>query len=195
MTTLTPTFRGIALWLAALAAMVPVTAQTNRSRPVAGSDYVIGVEDVLRVVVWDEPELKLTLKVRPDGMITLPLINDVLAAGRTPAQLRETITQELTAFIRNPNVAVIVEEINSFKVYVLGEVSIQGVLTFTKPTRLLQALATAGGLTEFSGKEVVVVRQKGEQEMRISVSLKRVYSGSSFDDDMYLEPDDILVFR
>ncbi len=181
--------------LLALLAPFAAMAQDDSVRTGTRSEYVIGVEDVLRVIVWGEPELNQTLRVRPDGMITLPLVNDIRASGNTPSQLRAAITQKLTEFIRDPNVAVIVEEINSFKVYVLGEVATQGVLQFTRPTRLLQALAESGGLSEFSGKEVVVIRQKGEQEMRISVSLKRVYSGSSFDDDMYLEPDDILVFR
>jgi len=119
----------------------PQTTAGPAEDPSAG--YIIGVEDALRVVVWGEPELSVAVRVRPDGQITVPLVNDITVVGLTPMQVRELIMERLGTFIRDPNVTVIVDEINSFRVYFLGEVTLQGAINFSKPPRLLQGIAAA----------------------------------------------------
>ena len=160
-----------------------------------GADYRVGMGDVLKVEVWKEPELNHSLSVRPDGKISLPLVNDILVEGKTPTEIRLAITEVLAAYIREPNVAVIVEEINSFPVYVLGEVNGQGVLKFDRPTRLLQALATAGGLTPFSKKEIVLVRDDSGIERRIPLNYKRLVEGQASQENIFLKPGDLILVK
>ena len=176
----------------------PCIAQAEPGRPKGGrllEEYVVGVDDVLQISVWSDDTLSTEVIVRPDGRITMPLVNDVDAAGKTTQELRESIEQKLQPFFRSPTVAVIVKEINSFKVYVLGEVNDQGVLQLTGPTNLLQAIARAGGLTEYSRQEVIIVRSSGESQQRIDVSLKRLLSGKPefLGDNVALAPNDILL--
>ena len=157
--------------------------------------YRIGIEDVLRVVVWGETELSMELMVRPDGMITLPLINDIQVVGLSTAEIREAIREKLTTFVKDPAVTVILEEYNSFRVFILGEVNLQGELTFRQPTRFLQALSKAGGMTEYSKKGAVILRSVNGSDWRMPVDLKKLLSGSSAVQDPYLQPNDtILVF-
>lgn len=159
------------------------------------AEYVVGVDDRLKISVWGEDQLSEEIIVRPDGMITLPLVNDIQAAGRTPSRLREAIARRLKQFVRDPQVTVIVQEINSFKVYVLGEVNSQGVLSFTKPSTLLEALALAGGLSEYATKKATVVRNLGQSEQRINVDLRRLLSGDPSPDNIVLAPGDVLLVR
>ena len=108
-------------------------------------EYRIGIEDQLGVSVWGESELSVSVWVRSDGKITLPLVNDVQVAGLTPNEARLEIASRLSTYVKDPNVTVIVEEINRFKVYFLGEgIATQGIQSFRKPTRLLQGIAAAG---------------------------------------------------
>jgi polysaccharide export outer membrane protein len=169
------------------------------AEPTAGEDgratYVIGIEDVLRVVVWGEADLSLTVKVRPDGRITLPLIHDVAVAGQTPERLRAEIADRLGKFLHEPNVTVIVEQNNSFRVYFLGEIANQGALLFYRPTRLLQGIASAGGLTDFAKKEITLLREQGGVEKRLSIDYKRLFSGDSAQENIYLQPGDTLLFH
>ncbi|UCF68156.1 MAG: polysaccharide biosynthesis/export family protein [Acidobacteriota bacterium] len=168
--------------------------QTSSVEDISG-DYVIGVEDLLYVTVYEEESIRLDVRVRPDGKISLPMINDIKAEGLTPDQLRQQIARRLSRFIRDPNVAVIVKEINSFKIYVLGEVNSQGVLTFYQPTTLLQALAAAGGLTEFSKKELTLVRRSGETEEWQRVDCKDLLAGRPTGNNVLLRPGDVLLFH
>ena len=142
-----------------------------------------GVEDGLDELVF----------VRPDGKVTFPLVNDIQAAGLTADQVREQVTEALSGFIREPQVTVIVEEINSFRVFILGEVAEQGALNFQRPTRLLQAIAAAGGFTDFSNKEIVVLRQAGDGEERIRINYKRVMAGETPEHNIFLQPGDTLL--
>jgi polysaccharide export outer membrane protein len=158
------------------------------------ASYIIGVEDALRVVVWGEPELSVAVKVRPDGQITVPLVNDITVVGLTPMQVREVIMERLGTFIRDPNVTVIVDEINSFRVYFLGEVTMQGAIRFSKPPRLLQAIAAAGGLTEFSKREVILLRKQGPTEKRFVINYKHLVAGDPREENLYLKPGDTLIF-
>lgn len=171
-----------------------VAESTDSSQPVQTLDYVIGVEDVLSVVVWGEPELSRPVKVRPDGRITVPLVDDISVIGMTPIAVKALIRERLAEFIRDPNVTVIVDQINSFRVYFVGEVNTQGVVHFTHPPRLLQAIASAGGLSQFSKKEVVLLRQRAGVETRIVVNYKRLVAGDPGQENLYLEPGDTLIF-
>ena len=158
-------------------------------------EFVIGVEDVLRIVVWGEQDLTMNAKVRPDGKITMPLVNDVEVVGLTPIQVRDKITRQLSRFVRDPNVTVIVEEINSFRIYYLGEVTVQGALQFYRPTRILQAIAAAGGTTEFSKNEIVLLREESGVEKRILIDYKRLLSGDPAQENIFVRPGDTLLFK
>jgi polysaccharide export outer membrane protein len=159
----------------------------------AVENYDIGIEDVLRVVVWNEPDLTVDVAVRPDGKITLPLIDDVDVKGRSPLEVRDMITERLSRFIREPSVTVIVAEINSFRIFILGEVNTQGMLTFRRPTRLLQALASAGGLTQYSKKEALLLRDQYGVEKRVQINLKHLLAGDAKTENLLLLPNDTLI--
>jgi polysaccharide export outer membrane protein len=163
------------------------------AKPDLLNSYTIGIEDVLRVVVWNEPDLTVDVAVRPDGKITIPLIDDIDVAGRSPQDVRDMIAERLSKFVRDPSVTVVVTEINSFRVFVLGEVNAQGVLNFRRPTRLLQAIATAGGLTPFSKKEALLLREQHGVEKRIQVNLKPLLTGSPEAENLPLRPNDTVI--
>lgn len=177
-----------------LAATV-VSAQPSPTDKVNPSDYRIGIEDRLRVFVWGEPDLSVEVQVRPDGHITVPLVNEISVVGHTPEEVRQAVTTALGKYIREPLVTVIVEEINSYRVYFLGEINDQGVLTFYRPTTLLQGVAAAGGLTEFAKKEITLLRIEAGKERRISIDYKRLLSGDGSAENIYLQPGDTLLFR
>ena len=125
-------------------------------------EYRIGPEDVLTISVWKNPELSGTVAVRPDGMISLPLLNDVEVAGATPEQLRDTLKEKLTAFVNNVEVSVIVKEIHSQKVSVLGQVSSPARYEFNSRMTVLDAIAMAGGLTPYAARKRIVILRKGQ---------------------------------
>ena len=159
----------------------------------AASDYRIGPEDVLDVSVWNNPPLSRTAPVRPDGKISLPLLNDVDAAGLTPMQLRDVITKKLVEYMPDPEVSVIVREVNRFKVSVLGEVRKPGRFEFKSKATVLDALALAGGLNDFAARSrIVILRQDGAATKRIPVNYNKIVS-SAAEDDVYLEPGDVVV--
>jgi len=160
----------------------------------AVEDYRIGIEDQLKVSVWGEPELTVSVWVRSDGKITLPLINDVQVAGLTPNDARVEIAGLLSTYVKDPNVTVIVEEINSFKVYFLGDgIASQGIQSFRKPTRLLQGIAAAGGFADFAKKDIRIFRERGWGEVRIDVEFKQILAGGSGEANLFLEPGDTLI--
>src|SRR5512139_1479224 len=133
--------------------------QGNAAKPVDNPDYVIGPEDVLYIQVWKEEALTRTVPVRSDGMISLPLINEVQASGLTPLQLRERLTEKFKAFVDNPTVTVVVMEANSFKVFVSGQVKTPGVYRLRSETTLLQIISLAGDFTnEANPRKIVVIR-------------------------------------
>lgn len=156
--------------------------------------YTIGIQDNLKVSVYGEPELSLSVPVRPDGRISLPLIQDVLVAGLTPREAAAEIRDRLQELIKDPEVTVIVTAINSFPVYVLGEVTSQGVYQFQRPTRLFQALATAGGLNDFASGKVIVVRAKSDgSEMRFEVDYEDFVKGRDDARNPFLRPGDTIL--
>ena len=158
--------------------------------------YRIGVEDVLLVSVWRDADLTREVPVRPDGKISLPLIQDIVAAGKTPADLGQEIQTRLKEYMSNPAVTVIVKEINSIKIYLLGEVARPGPVMPKTQIRLLQAISMAGGLTPFGGKKnIVVFRKTSAGEKVIEVSYQNIVSGKKPDDDLILESGDTVVVR
>ena len=160
-----------------------------------GTPFTIGIEDRLSIVVWGEPELSLEVMVRPDGKITIPLVHDIDVDGLTPDEVGATIAERLGRYVREPNVTVIVKEIKSFKVFFVGEVNTKGALQFLRPIRVLQAVAMAGGPTDFSKKEIVLLREELGVEKRIPIDYKKLLAGDPSQENIYLRPGDTLIFR
>jgi len=159
-----------------------------------GEEYVLGVEDKLSISVWKEPDLLKTVTVRPDGKITFPLVGDVQAAGRTARQLTDDLAKALTRFIKEPVVTVVVEEINNFKVFVLGEVTTQGALTLRRRTRLVEAIALAGGMSQYADKSnVLLMRFEDGKEIRTRIDYRKVVSGERPESNVYLKPGDTII--
>jgi polysaccharide export outer membrane protein len=160
---------------------------------VAGPSYVIGADDVLLVSVWKEPDLTTTLPVRPDGNISLPLLNDVVAAGLSPTQLAASITEKLKKFVADPRVTVVVTQINSQKVFVMGEVQHTGAIQLLPNMTVLQALADAG-FTQFANtKGIYVLRAENGRQQKIPVNYKRLLKGQAIDQNIILKPGDTIV--
>jgi polysaccharide export outer membrane protein len=165
--------------------MTPDAAATAQpgAIPAAASDagiYVIGPSDVIAVTVFKEPTLSNTLLVRPDGMISIPLLGDVEASGKTPGQLAEEITAKLKKYIQDPNVTVLLSGMNSKKVYMMGEVARIGPIELIPGMTLLQAIASAGGLSVYanSGK-IYILRMENGQQQKIPVQYKQALKGDS----------------
>ena len=160
----------------------------------SGDQYVIGPEDVLYINVWREDTLTRSILVRADGKISMPLIDDVQAAGLTPLQLKQNITDKLKQFIDNPNVSVVVTEANSFKVFVTGEVRTPGVYRLKSETTLLQIIPMAGGFTEWANqKKITVIRKEGGKEKRITANYKKILEGEDPKLNIVLKPGDTVV--
>lgn len=168
------------------------SSRSEQVSPRPPSEYRIGREDVLEIVVWHEPELTRVMPVRPDGLIALPLAGEVQAAGKTPAELRQELTQKLSPFVKDVTVAVLVREINSARYSVLGEVPRGGTFPLRGAVSVTQALATAGGLGEFAGGDIVWLRQKpdGKTE-RVKLSAKELMQGEA-EGALWLSPGDVL---
>jgi len=161
--------------------------------PMPLTDYQIGPEDVLDIAVWNNPAMSRTTPVRPDGMISLPLLNDIQAAGLTPMQLRDTITTKLTEYLPNPEVSVIVREVNHFKVSVLGEVKKPGRYDFKGQATVLDAIAMAGGLSDFAARSrITILRNDNGTSKRIPVNYNKIVSASE-QGDINLRPGDIVL--
>ena len=142
------------------------------------SQYVIGPEDSLYIHVWKEENLSRTVPVRIDGKISLPLIDEIQAAGLTPLQLKENLVKRFRDFVDIPNVSVIVMEANSFKVFVSGYVRTPGVVRLRSETTILQVISMVGGFTEWANqKKVLVLRKENGKEKRITVNCKKIISG------------------
>ena len=186
-----PNRAAVAGVLLAAACASPHPPERPALRPDAG-EYRIGREDVLEVVVWHEPELTRVVPVRPDGRISLPLAGEVEAAGRTPTELQERVSHALEPYIRETKVAVLVREINGTRVFVLGEVTKPGGFPLRGPMSVMQAIAVAGGRTEFAKDEVIWLRQQanGGTE-RASLSFRQMVKGEAAG-ALWLRPGDVL---
>jgi polysaccharide export outer membrane protein len=158
------------------------------------NEYKIGPEDTLEVSVWKNADISRTVVVRPDGMISLPLLTDVQAAGLTPMQLREVLSQRLAEYMAAPEVSVIVVEPRSSKVLIVGEVKRPGNLDLRRPTTVLEALFLAGGLTDFaSPKRIVVLRRNGETVQRIPFNYKKAISAEGDAENFLLHSGDTIL--
>jgi polysaccharide export outer membrane protein len=157
-------------------------------------DYRIGIADVLAINVWKEPDISRTLPVRPDGFITLPLVGDVQANGRTPDELRNSLVVSLRKFIDDPQVTVIVVDVRSQRFNVLGEVEKPGTYSLTEGTGVLDAIALAGGLKEFAKKKkIYILRLEKGQRMRVPYNYKAVLSGRPSSHELLLQSGDTVV--
>ena len=166
---------------------------TNEPKSVAGPDYVIGADDMLHISVWKEPDLTQSLPVRPDGKISLPLLNDVVAAGLTPTQLADSITTKLKKFMSDPHVTVVVTAMNSQKIYILGEVLHPGTTMLQPNMTVLQALATAG-FTQFANtKGIYLLRNDNGKQQKIPVHYRELIKGESVAQNLSLKPGDTIV--
>jgi len=157
-------------------------------------NYIIGAQDVLDISVWKEPEVSRLVPVRPDGRISLPLLNDVQAAGLTPSQLAEQITTSLKKFVTDPQVTVIVSAINSQRVYILGEVTRPGAYPMLPGMNVLQGLSSAGGFTQFAKtKSIYVLRMEDGKQQKYPVNYKEVISGKRPEQNISLKAGDTIV--
>jgi polysaccharide export outer membrane protein len=159
------------------------------------TDYVIGPEDVLGVVFWREKELSADVVVRPDGKISLPLINDIQAAGFTPDELRAQVQAEAGRFVEDPNATIIVKEINSRKVFITGQIAKPGLYPIMGPTTVLQLIAVAGGLNEFADAENIIVWRANEagQQVSYAFNYKAVSRRRNLQQNIALKPGDTVV--
>jgi polysaccharide export outer membrane protein len=157
--------------------------------------YVIGPEDVISVHVWKEPEASRRVTVRPDGKISLPLIQDVPAAGLTSTQLAEQVAVALRKYFAHADVAVVVEQINSKKIYVVGEVARPGAYPLLAGnTSVLQALAAAGGLREFANtKKIYILKGAGPHQRRLPFDYNAVIKGKKTGQNVLVESGDTIV--
>jgi polysaccharide export outer membrane protein len=161
---------------------------------VDGDQYMIGPEDVLHIHVWKEEALTRTVPVRMDGKISLPLVQEVKAAGLTPLQLKEVLMRKLKEFIENPIVSVTVMEANSFKVYVMGQVKTPGIHRLRSETTVTQVISLAGGFTEWANqKKISVVRKENGREKRFKVNYKKIMDGGDPASDVILKAGDTII--
>ena len=164
------------------------------THPLAWCDYLIGPEDVIEVIVWKEPDLSRVVLVRPDGKLSLPLIGDIKAEGLSPKALAEELKKAFSEYIEAPEVSVIVKEVNSAKIYVMGKVNSPGVFPLRSETTVLQAITLAGGFAEWAKKsKVIILRKIGEKDKRIVVNIDRVIDGKKGAEDVRLQPGDRII--
>ena len=185
----------------AAATVVPAVSITPAAAPAgsitrgfdAAADFRIGTEDLLDVQVWRNcPDLCRSVPVRPDGKVSIPLVNDIQAAGLTTTELRQQITQRLAEFIPSPEVSVIVREVHSVKVSVVGAVRMPGNYEVKSAATVLDMIARAQGLTEFANRDrIVVKRQAGATTKQIPFNYSRVADGK--DENPFVQPGDIIV--
>ena len=173
-------------------------AEESGSRPTSEQgDYRIGPEDVLDIAVWNNTAISRTVPVRPDGKISLPLLNDMQAAGLTPMQLRDVLIKKLAEYTPTPEVSVIIREVHSFKVSVIGEVKKPGRHELKSRATVLDALAMAEGLGEFASRgRIVILRPEGNTLKRIPFNYNKVVSANGANGELenfLLQPGDIVV--
>jgi polysaccharide export outer membrane protein len=158
------------------------------------ANYVIGAEDVLSIVYWRDKDMTADVTVRPDGKITLPLLNDVAAAGLTPEQLRDRLLEVSKQYLEDPNITVVVREMNSLKVYITGGVQKPGPYPLTGPMTVLQLISIAGGLREFvDGKRIVIFRNEGGRPTTFTFNYKDVIARKNLRQNIELKPGDTVA--
>ena len=179
----------VLLLTAALLAAAPAAAQVT---PPAG--YVIGVDDVLSVIFWRDKDLTVDAVVRPDGRISLPLLDDVAVAGLTPEQARDVILERARKYLEEPSATVVVKQINSLKVFITGQVAKPGSYQLTSSMTVMQLIALAGGLQEYaSGKKIVVLRNERGRSIAHRFNYEEVCEGRKLPQNIELRPGDTVV--
>ena len=178
-----------------VAAIASALASTPVTSPSAPAGYVIGVDDVLSILFWRDKDLSAPeITVRPDGKVTLPLLNDIQAAGLSPEQLREVVLEAARRYVEDPNPTVIVKEIKSRKVFITGQVEKPGPYPLNGPTTILQLIATAGGLREFAdGKNISVMRNQLGRQLVFAFSYQDLLKKKNLSQNIGLEPGDTVV--
>jgi polysaccharide biosynthesis/export protein len=162
-------------------------------KPVVPSDYIIGADDTLHISVWKEPDMSATLPVRPDGKISIPLLDDIQAEGLTPMQLSNSIKDKLKKYIADPRVTVVVTAMNSQRIFVLGEVVHTGPMSLLPNMTILQALSTAG-FTQFANlKGIYLLRMQDGQQVKAHFNYKDAIKGGDPAKNYVLKPGDTIV--
>jgi polysaccharide biosynthesis/export protein len=196
---------GVALTLTTVGAVSQTTGGSKPAAPKASAPpapagvalppgYVIGPEDVLDVVFWRDKDMTAEVTVRPDGRITLPLINEVDASGKTPEQLRAILMTAASKYIEDPNVTVVVKAINSRKVFITGQVAKPGAYSLTAPTTVVQLIALAGGLHEFAdAKNIIIMRMENGKPVAYPFNYKDVLKRKNLKQNIELKPGDTVV--
>ena len=172
-------------------------AQSKKGQNTVSADsdqYIIGPEDVLLIYVWKEESITRTVPVRIDGKISLPLIDDIQAAGLTPLALKKAIMEKLKGFVDNPTVTVTVMEANSYKAYVSGEVRLPGVFRFRDEMTLIKLIIAVGGFTEWANqKKILIITKEKGVEKRITVNYKKIIEGK--EPDIIINRGDTVIVK
>jgi polysaccharide export outer membrane protein len=168
------------------------------AKPVAASEaapgYVIGADDVLSIVFWQDKEMSTETTVRPDGKITVPLLNEIPAAGFTPEQLRDQLTQAARRYVADASVSVVVKQINSRKVFITGEIQKPGPYSITAPTTVIQLIATAGGLRDYAqSKKILIMRNEDGRQVSLPFNYNDVVSRKNLQQNILLKPGDTVI--
>ncbi len=172
----------------------PAAAAANAPSVTVPPEYVIGADDVMSVVFWRDKELSADVTVRPDGKISLPLLNEVQAAGLTPSQLKDRIAEEARKYVEDPTVTVEVKAINSRKVFITGEVNKRGAYPITGSMTVLQLISIAGGLGDYAKSEKIsIVRNEGGKQVAFKFNYKEVINSRKLDQNIELKPGDTVV--
>ena len=178
------------------ATTAPVSPDLPKSAPgVRPESYVIGAEDVIAVYVWKEPDMSKSVPVRPDGMISLPLVGEIKAAGYTPVQLQDVLAEAMKKYVSDPQVTVVVEKIASLSFNIVGEVNRPGYFPLTRRMTVLDAIAMAGGFKDFAKtKKIYVLRTATNgSEQRLPFNYKQVIKGENPQQNIELQPRDTIV--
>ena len=172
--------------------------QAKDNKKVAGDvvndndKYIIGPEDVLDIFVWKEESITKTVPVRIDGKISLPLLDDIQAAGLTPLQLKEEITKKLSGFVDNPTVTVTVKEANSYRVFISGEVKQPGIVRIRSEVTLVKLIIMVGGFTEWANKrKISIITKENGKEKRITANYNKIIDGDI--PDIVIKPGDTVI--
>jgi polysaccharide export outer membrane protein len=200
-----PSLTHVALLILAFAAAPSGSSGPQTAQPpapaAAGADgaavppaYVIGAEDVLGVLVWREPEMSGDVTVRPDGIITLPLIGEMVAAGLQPGALRDQIQSAAARYLTDAKVMVVVRQVHSRKVFITGEVTTPGAYPLAGPRNVMQLIALAGGLTEFAdANNITIMRTENGRQRSFKFHYKDVARGKALAENLLLQPGDTVV--
>ncbi len=168
--------------------------QAQDAADAAAEGYHIGAGDVLLVFIYEENSREQVI-VRPDGMITLPLVGDLPAAGKTPREVAAVVAEAVSRYQKEPTVTVAVEEIHSYRIYLLGNLGAQQSLESSTPLRLLQAIAAAGGLNEFANKKILVLRDEGGKQTVREMDYDKIIKGKAPEQNIWLRSGDVVIAR